>query len=482
MTVLVTGATGYVGGRLVPRLLEAGYRVRVLVRNPSRLQGRAWAARVEVVRGDIGNLEDLRRALKGVETAYYLVHAMLSERQFAEAEEGQALAFARAAKEEGLAHVVYLGGLLPQQGLPSPHLRSRAQVGEILRTHLPTTEFRAGPIVGSGSASFEMVRYLTERLPVMLAPCWILNPVTPIAIRDVLSYLVLALERRPLGVVEIGAPPLSFKGMMETYAAVRGLKRLILPVPVFAPRLAALWVGLVTPIPNRLALPLVEGILHPLVADTRRAQDLFPEVKPLSYRKAVELALERTALGEVETRWSGALFGQEFLMEDREGIIREVRSLRAQTNPELLFQAFSGLGGEKGWLVWNWAWGLRGLLDRLLGGPGLRRGRRHPQHLLPGDAVDFWRVEQLEPHRLLRLRAEMRLPGRAWLEWEALEEGTGSRLVQTAYFEPLGLTGLLYWWLLYPIHARIFSDLARAIVREAETASARPPWSGHGAE
>ncbi|GAA6733053.1 SDR family oxidoreductase [Thermus oshimai] len=476
MTVLVTGATGYVGGRLVPRLLEGGCRVRVLVRNPSRLLGRAWAERVEVVRGDLGNLEDLRRALRGVDTAYYLVHAMLSEEPFGQAEERQALAFAQVAKEEGLAHVVYLGGLLPRGGQPSPHLRSRARVGEILRAHIPTTEFRAGPIVGSGSASFEMVRYLTERLPVMVAPRWILNPVSPIAIRDVLSYLVLALRREPMGVVEIGGPPLSFKGMMETYAMVRGLRRLILPIPVLTPRLAALWVGLVTPIPNRLALPLVEGILYPLVADTRRAQDLFPEVKPLPYRKAVELALERTTLGEVETRWSGALFGQEFLLEDREGIIREVRSLSGRASPELLFQTFSGLGGERGWLVWNWAWAVRGLLDRLLGGPGLRRGRRHPQQLLPGDAVDFWRVERLEPPRLLRLRAEMRLPGRAWLEWQALEEDGGSRLVQTAYFEPLGLTGFLYWWLLYPIHARMFSDLARAIVREAEAASAKPPW------
>ncbi|MFN3368214.1 MAG: DUF2867 domain-containing protein [Thermus sp.] len=474
MTVLVTGATGYVGGRLVPRLLEEGYRVRVLVRNPSRLQGRPWANQVEIVQGDVESLEDLRRALRGVEAAFYLVHAMLSERQFAQAEERQALAFAQVAKDEGLSHVIYLGGLLPRGSQPSCHLRSRARVGEILRAHVPTTEFRAGPIVGSGSASFEMVRYLTERLPVMVAPRWILNPVTPIAIRDVLSYLVLALERGPVGVVEIGAPPLTFKGMMETYAAVRGLKRLILPVPVLAPKLAALWVGLVTPIPNRLALPLVEGILHPLAAETRRAQDLFPEVKPLTYRKALELALQRTSLGEVETRWSGALFGQEFFLEDREGIIREVRSLASEANPELLFQTFSGLGGEKGWLVWNWAWGLRGLLDRLLGGPGLRRGRRHPKHLLPGDVVDFWRVERLDPPVLLRLRAEMRLPGKAWLEWQTSQEGRKSRLVQTAYFEPLGLTGFLYWWLLYPIHARIFSDLARAIVRDSEARVSKP--------
>ncbi|MFN4070215.1 MAG: DUF2867 domain-containing protein [Thermus caldifontis] len=476
MTLLVTGATGYVGGRLVPRLLERGHRVRVLVRNPLRLQGRPWAEQVEVVQGDLANPEDVRRALVEVDAGYYLVHAMLSETDFAQAEETQALTFARLAKELGVGHVVYLGGLLPPTGTPSHHLQSRARVGEILRAHLPTTEFRAGPIVGSGSASFEMVRYLTERLPVMVAPRWILNPVSPIAIRDVLSYLLLALERGPQGVVEVGAPALSFKGMMETYAEVRGLKRLILPVPVLAPKLAALWVGLVTPIPNRLALPLVEGILHPLVADTRKAQEIFPEVKPLSYREAVQLALRRTALGEVETRWSGALHGKEHLLEDREGLIREVRVLTTKASPELLFRVFTGLGGERGWLVWNWAWHLRGAVDRLLGGPGLRRGRRHPQVLLPGDAVDFWRVEAVEPPRLLRLRAEMRLPGRAWLEWQALGERNGGRLVQTAYFEPHGLTGFLYWWALYPIHARIFSDLAQAIVQEAETVSAKPPW------
>ena len=479
--VLVTGATGYVGGRLVPRLLERGHQVRVLVRDEARLQGRPWAGRVEVVRGSLEDEEALRRALEGVEAAYYLVHAMLSEKAFQEAERRQAETFARVAREAGLAHVVYLGGLLPKEGGPSPHLRSRAQVGEILRANLPATEFRAGPIVGSGSASFEMVRYLTERLPIMVAPRWVLNPVSPIAIRDVLAYLLLALERGPSGVVEIGAEPLSFKSMMETYAEVRGLKRVILPVPVLAPRLAALWVGLVTPIPNRLALPLVEGILHPLVADTGRARALFPEVEPIPYRKAVELALERIALGEVETRWSGALYGEGYRLEDREGLIREVRVLHAKASPEALFRSFSSLGGERGWLAWNWAWVLRGLLDRMVGGPGLRRGRRHPTELLPGEAVDFWRVEAADPPRLLRLRAEMRLPGRAWLEWEAREEKGGSLLVQTAYFEPKGLTGFLYWWALYPIHRRIFSDLARAIVREAEAAQAKAPWSGGGA-
>jgi uncharacterized protein YbjT (DUF2867 family) len=483
MTVLVTGATGYVGGRLVPRLLERGHRVRVLVREPERLLGRPWAAQVEMVRGSLEDKEALRQALQGVEAAYYLVHAMLSERDFARAEAHQAQTFAQAAREAGLRHVIYLGGLLPKEGEPSPHLKSRARVGEILRSTLPTTEFRAGPIVGSGSASFEMVRYLTERLPLMLAPRWILNPVSPIAIRDVLAYLLLALEQGPSGVVEIGAPPLTFKAMMETYAAVRGLRRVILPVPVLAPRLAALWVGLVTPIPNRLALPLVEGILHPLVADTARARHLFPQVDPIPYRQAVELALERIAAGTVETRWSGALFGQRYFLEDWEGVIREVRSRWVKAPPEAVFRVFTALGGERGWLVWGWAWALRGLLDRLVGGPGLRRGRRHPTELLPGEALDFWRVEAVDcaPEGAhLRLRAEMRLPGKAWLEWQALPEGEGTRLVQTAYFAPLGLAGFLYWWLLYPLHRRIFSDLAQAIAKEAEAVQAKLPGLRRG--
>jgi uncharacterized protein YbjT (DUF2867 family) len=432
---------------------------------------------VEVHRGSLEDPEALRRALEGVEAAYYLVHAMLSEKDFQKAEERQAKAFAQTAREAGVGHVVYLGGLLPKGAKPSPHLASRARVGEILRAHLPATEFRAGPIVGSGSASFEMVRYLTERLPVMVAPRWVLNPVSPIAVRDVLAYLLLALEKGPRAVVEVGGEPITFRAMMETYARLRGLRRIILPVPVLAPWLAARWVGLVTPIPNRLAVPLVQGILHPLVGDTTRARTLFPEVNPIPYERAVALALERMALGEVETRWSGALFGPGYLLEDREGMIREVRTLRVEAPPEAVFRVLASLGGDRGWLVWGWAWWLRGLLDRLLGGPGLRRGRRHPTELLPGEAVDFWRVEALNPPRLLRLRAEMRLPGEAWLEWRLLDEDGGCRLVQTAYFAPRGLSGFLYWWLLYPFHRRIFSDLVGAVRREVLWASSdNVPW------
>ena len=293
MKVLVTGTTGYVGGRLVPRLLEEGHEVRVLVRDPRRIEGRAWAGAVETMAGDLADPDSLRRGLEGMEGAYYLVHSMYDTRDFAERDRRLARNFARAAAAAGVRSVVYLGGLLPRADDVSEHLRSRAEVGEILREGAGATELRAGPIIGSGSASFEMVRYLTERLPAMIAPRWIMNMVQPVAVRDVLRYLLLALERAPGGVVEIGADQLPFVEMMRVYAAVRGLRRAIIPVPVLAPRLASLWVGLVTPIPNRLATPLVMGVVHPVVANTGRARELFPEVRPISYRRAVELALER---------------------------------------------------------------------------------------------------------------------------------------------------------------------------------------------
>jgi len=466
MKVLVTGATGYIGGRLVPRLLERGHDVRLLVRDIARIAGRPWADRVELAKADLLEPAALPAALEGIEAAFYLVHSMTAGRDFAKMDARAARAFAAAAA--GVRLVVYLGGLMPEAGQASTHLASRAEVGEILRAGLPTTELRAGPIIGAGSASFEMVRYLTERLPVMVAPRWVGNPVQPLAVRDVLSYLLAALEREPLGVVEVGGDALSFKHMMEVYAQVRGLRRVIVPVPVLAPGLAARWVGLVTPIPNRLAVPIIEGVIHPLLADTARALSLFPAIRPLTYRRAVEEALGAIERGEVETRWSGALgSGSTVELSDREGLIREVRTVRIETSPQTVFEIFSSLGGERGWLVWNWAWWLRGLVDRVTGGPGLRRGRRHPRELLAGEALDFWRVEEVEPPRLLRLRAEMRLPGRAWLQWQAVPDGGGTRLVQTALFAPVGLGGALYWNLLYPAHRLIFSGLVRAIAREA---------------
>lgn len=472
MRVLVTGATGYIGGRLIPRLLDKGHHVRVFVRDPRRIAGRAWAGRVEVAVGDLSQPQSLSAALRDMDVAYFLIHGMNAGGDFAARDRAGADNFVRAAGH--LKHVIYLGGLVPAGDRVSTHLASRAEVGEIFRASLPTTEFRAGPVIGSGSASFEMVRYLTERLPIMIAPRWVLNTVQPIAVRDVLAYLVSALEheRRPLGVVEIGADVLSFREMMHVYAQVRNLKRVILPVPVLAPWLAAQWVGLVTPIPNRLAVPLIKGVIAPLSADTRRAQALFPDIQPRSYRQAVERALESTRLGLVETRWSGALAHNDdipdYELTDREGLIQEVRSIHVTATARATFDTFTSLGGDRGWLAWNWAWRARGAFDRLVGGPGLRRGRRDPATLLPGEAVDFWRVEAVEPHRLLRLRAEMKVPGKAWLQFEAIPEDAGCRLIQTAIFAPSGLPGMFYWYTLYPIHKLIFTHMVQAIAREAE--------------
>jgi uncharacterized protein YbjT (DUF2867 family) len=471
MRFLVTGATGYIGGRLVGRLLGRGHQVRVLVREPSRITGREWAPKVEVVQGDLLRPESLEGAADGVDGAFYLVHSMASGEDFASQDRAAANAFVEAVR--GLRHLVYLGGILPDTGeggvIHSAHLASRVEVGSILRARLPTTELRAGPIIGSGSASFEMVRYLTERLPVMTAPRWILNPVRPIAVRDILAYLCLAGERgEALGVMDVGTDPLTFKDMMMEYARVRGLRRVILPVPVLAPRLAGLWVGVVTPIPNAMALPLVEGVLQPVVGDTTRARALFPEVEPLSYRAAVELALTRIREGRVATRWSGALGrGATNRFEDREGVAREERTRFVNAPAEAVFRSFSTLGGERGWLVWRWAWELRGFLDALVGGPGLRRGRRDPLEILPGEALDFWRVEEVRPPHLLRLRAEMRLPGKAWLQFEAVPENGGTRLVQTALFAPRGMWGALYWYGSFPFHRFIFSAMVDALARDA---------------
>lgn len=467
MRILVTGATGYIGGRLVPRLLEQGHAVTVLVRDVGRIEGRSWAGAVDVLCCDLLNPKlVVGQVPDGYDAAYYLVHSMGSGASFKELDKRAAANFCRLFGT--VKHLIYLGGLLPHGEAVSRHLSSRAETGELLRQHLPVTEFRAGPIIGSGSASFEMVRYLTERLPVMVTPKWVHNAVQPIAVRDILAYLLAALDRGPSGVVEVGVPePVTFLGMMHGYAKVRGLRRRIYPLPVLTPRLAARWVGLVTPIPNSLAVPLIEGVIHPVVADTGEALRLFPSIVPISYEEAVRLALQKISMGDVETRWSGALGAAEtYQLIDWEGTIREERTSHVAAPPEQVFRAFCSLGGEKGWLVMNWAWRVRGAVDRLFGGPGLRRGRRHPTELLPGESVDFWRVEAVQRPSLLRLRAEMKVPGQAWLQFEALPEMGGTRLIQSAIFRPSGFPGAVYWYSLYPLHKYIFSAMIRSLAKE----------------
>ncbi|MEM6884159.1 MAG: DUF2867 domain-containing protein [Verrucomicrobiota bacterium] len=470
MKILVTGATGYVGGRLIPRLLDQGHEVWALARHPEHLAGRSWSNRIQIWQGDLLDASSLPDHPPHFDAAYYLIHSMHGGGDFRQNDLKAVEHFADWTGDH-VGHVIYLGGLLPQQAGNSRHLQSRADTGRLLNQLLPVTEFRAGPIIGSGSASFEMVRYLTERLPAMIAPRWIMNEVQTIAIRDVLNYLIAVLPHGPSGIIEIGSNRLTFRDMMLVYAEERGFKRVIAPVPVLAPTLAALWVGLVTPITNRLAVPLVQGVIHPVLANTDKAQQLFPDIRPADYRTSVQRALVKIDRGDIETRWTQALASKPYELVDWEGVIREVRRRQVDTDPEQVFNTVTSLGGEKGWLVWNWAWEARGILDQMIGGPGLRRGRRHPQELKPGETLDFWRVEKVEPHKLLRLRAEMKVPGKAWLQFE-IEPGNEpgkAILTQTAFFRPKSLPGFLYWWLLYPLHALIFSDMINALVTEANT-------------
>lgn len=479
--VLVTGATGYVGGRLVPRLLEAGYRVRVLVRDPERLQGRPWLPQVEVATGDVFRPATLLPALVGVRAAYYLIHSMQKASDgassFHERDLRAARNFGEIAAAAQVGRILYLGGLGDPAADLSQHLRSRQETGAALRAAgVPVTEFRAAVIVGSGSASFEMIRHLTERVPVMICPKWVYTRVQPIAIRNVLDYLVAALaEPASAGrIIEIGgADVLTYGEMMTGYAEVRGLKRWLVPVPVLTPRLSSYWVHWVTPIPAEIAQPLIEGLRNEVVVRDDTARQLFPDVQLLDYRSAVARALARQDAGQLESVWTDALATSRgdlppvtFTVQD--GLMIERRQLLVAASPAATFAAFTGIGGAHGWPSYDWAWRLRGMADRLVGGVGLRRGRRDPDALRVGDALDFWRVEAVEPDQLLRLRAEMKLPGDAWLQFEALPQAEGQTLlVQTAYFAPKGLLGLSYWYSLYPIHGPIFSSMIQAIGRAA---------------
>ena len=480
-SILVTGATGYVGGRLVPRLLAAGYRVRCLVRDPERLQGFAWYDQVEIVRADALDPASLTTAMQGVSSAYYLIHGTKGGKVHAERDLEAAHNFAVAAEAAGLERILYLGELVDPTADLSPYLRSRNETGYVLRRgRVPVTELRAGMIIGSGSVLFEMIRYLAEREPVLVCPRWFFTQAQPIAIRDVLEYLLAALETPASQgqLIEIGgATRLRYADMLLGYAAERGLKRYLVPTPFYAPRLSAYWVHMVTPVHWRAVLPLIEGLRLEAVVRDDLAQRLFPHIHPLDFRTAVRLALERLQQDTVETSWADALVNsagdaEPVKFQPREGMLIDRRQLHADLPPALVFRAYTGLGGERGWLYLNWTWAIRGWIDKLIGGVGLRRGRRSPEALRVGESLDFWRVEAVEPDRLLRLRAEMLVPGEAWLQFQSEPEPQGgTRLTQTAYFNPHGMAGYLYWYCLLPIHAFIFGGMVRHVAERAQELS-----------
>jgi uncharacterized protein YbjT (DUF2867 family) len=470
--ILLTGATGYVGGRLLRVLEEEGYDVRCLTRRPKALEGRV-SNRTEVVKGDVLDKESLDKAMTGIATAYYLVHSMGSLGDFEEEETQGARNFAESASASGVRRIIYLGGLGEGESGLSAHLRSRQRVGDILRTSsAQVIEFRASIIVGSGGISFEMVRALVERLPVMITPRWVATLAQPIAINDLLHYLKLALGVSIEGdrVFEVGgADVVSYGGLMEEYARQRGLRRFMMPVPVLTPRLSSLWLGLVTPVYARVGRKLVDSLRHSSVVHDDSVLQVF-DVRPMGIREAISEAMRNEDRGFSETRWSDALSSAG--RERQWGGVRfgtrlvDTRMVAVDATPHLAFEPVRRIGGNAGWYFGDILWKIRGFMDLLAGGVGVRRGRRDPEQLAVGDTVDWWRVERYEPDRLLRLSAEMKVPGRAWLEFEVEPEGDGSVIRQTAEFDPLGLPGLAYWYLLWPLHNVVFAGMSRGIAQQ----------------
>ena len=468
--ILIAGATGYVGGRLLHALESRGHRVRCLARHPETLRGRV-ASSTEIIQGDVLDPASLPAAMAGVATAYYLVHAMASENSFETEDRRAAESFAKAARDAGVNRIIYLGGLGRGHHL-SAHLRSRQEVGRILReSGVTTIEFRTSVIIGSGSVSFEIVRALVEKLPVMTTPRWVKTTTQPIAIEDVIAYLVLALDVRleASRIFEIGgSDQVSYLDLMKEYALQRGLKRWMIPVPVLSPGLSSLWLGIVTPVYARVGRELVEGLRNQTILTDPSAAKYF-SVRPLGFRAALQRALINEDREFAHTRWSDAVsslgkapqwggikFGRRIV---------DSRTVRVPYSASAAFQPIQELGGKTGWYYANWLWRLRGLLDLAFLGVGMRRGRRSPTQLFAGDTLDFWRVEKIIPSRLLRLVAEMRLPGRAWLQFEVEPSGSGSVVRQTAIFDPVGLLGQLYWYVLYPVHRFVFAGMLAGIVR-----------------
>ncbi len=476
--ILLTGATGYIGGRLRVELERRGAAVVCLARRPEALAGRV-AKSTEIAQGDALDEASVARACRGIRTAYYLIHSMGSGEDFAARDREAARIFGRAARAAGVSRIVYLGGLGETAAGLSAHLASRQETGDILRASgVPVVELRASIILGSGSLSFEMIRALVERLPVMICPRWVSIETQPIAIGDVIAYLVAALDL-PAGterVYEIGGPDRTTYGdLMREYARQRGLRRLLIPVPVLTPRLSSLWLGLVTPIYARVGRKLVESLRNRTVVRDPAALEAFP-VRPRGVREAIAAALVNEEEDYARTRWSDAV-SSSGLRERYGGELVGTRFIDSRAAlvgvpPAAAFRPVQRVGGSNGWYYGAWLWRLRGAIDLLAGGVGLRRGRRHSEELHEGDPVDFWRVEKIEKGALLRLRAEMKVPGRAWLQFETTPAPGGAEIRQTAIFDAAGLFGILYWYALYPFHRFVFRGMLRGIARNAERGQA----------
>lgn len=477
--ILLTGATGYVGGRLLSLLQEWGAHVRCVTRRPEALRERV-STTTEVVQGDVFDPASLQTAFAGVETAYYFVHSMGDNRDFESQDRIAAENFAKAATRAGVRRLVYLGGLGNPDEKLSKHLRSRQETGDILRAHhSQVIEFRASIVIGSGSLSFEMIRALVERLPIMICPRWVQVKAQPIAIEDLLAYLigVLELPASASQIYEIGGPDqVSYGQIMQEYARQRGLRRWMIPVPLLTPYLSSLWLGLVTPIYARVGRKLVESLRNPTLVSNNLAESVF-SVHPRSVRDAIARALVNEDREFAETRWSDAVSSAgkpQSWGGDRYGSrLVDSRTITVAVTPEQAFAPIRRIGGRTGWYYGNWLWSLRGFLDLLVGGVGVRRGRRDPDNLHVGEPLDFWRVEVFEPNQRLRLQAEMKLPGRAWLEFEVSPCEQGSTIRQTAIFDPLGLAGLLYWYGIYPLHQCVFAGMLRNLARVAKCSDHR---------
>jgi len=474
MNVLVTGSSGYVGSQLVPELVDRGHYVVCMTRDARKVASK-FPRRVNVVEADALKPESLGAALRGIDVAYYLIHSLSAgESTFRAVDVEAAKNFAIAAKAAGVKRVIYLGGLGDATRELSTHLKSRQETSETLRQYgPPLTDFRSAVVIGAGSISFEMVRYLTERVPIMICPRWVTTRIQPIGIDDVVSYLVAALdEPKSKGMtIDIGSPSIeTYRSMMLKYAAQRGLRRPLLQVPVLTPRLSSYWVDLVTPIPASISRPLIEGLRSEVVCANNLAHEIFPQIRPLTYEQALERALRIPDLPAMAERRAASIAGRPCLspMVEEEGWVADVREGDVDVSAARLFSVVEGIGGARGWFYGTFLWRLRAVADRFLGGSGMGHGRRDPDHLRLGDSLDFWRVEEIQPGNRLLLMAVMKVPGEAYLLFEttALSPRT-TRLRSTALFRPRGLWGRLYWWLLLPVHKFIFTGLNRAIRERA---------------